>query len=68
MNAKKKGSSFNYVKYIGEWKKANMKAIGAQYKKEFVEEFDLACRKLGLVKSQIFRKAMQETIDKANSQ
>lgn len=62
----KKKEPFNHVKYLSEWKKEHMKAVGAQYKKEFVDEFRSACDKLGLTKSQIIRKAMEETIAKAN--
>lgn len=55
---------FNQNKYIAQWKKENMKSVHAFYKKEFVEEFKSACKELNIKQSDIFRKAMQETIDK----
>lgn len=45
--------------------KANMAMVGAKYKKEFIKEFKEACKSLGLTQSEVIRKAMQETIDKA---
>jgi hypothetical protein len=56
---------FDQQKYIQEWKKQNMKTITGTYKKEFVEEFKEACKKLGLTQSAVFRKAMEEVIEEA---
>ncbi len=56
---------FNQQEYIKEWKKKNMKQVKATYKTEFVDEFKEACSKLGIKQSDVFRKAMQEVIDKA---
>lgn len=39
--------------------------VGASYKIEFVEEFKEACNKLGIKQSSVFRKAMEEVIEKA---
>lgn len=57
---------FNEEAYKAEWSKKNMKFISAKYKKEFVDEFKAACDKLNLKQSDVFRKAMQDIIDKAN--
>lgn len=62
----KDGQPFNQSKYIEEWAKENMSYVGAQYKKEFVQSFKAACKKLGVSQSEIFRNAMQEAIDKAD--
>ncbi len=61
----RKEKTFNQSKYIQEWTKQNMKQIKAQYKAAFVDEFKQACKVLGLTQSEVIRKAMQETIDKA---
>ena len=50
-----------------EWQKANMKQVKAAYKIEFVDEFKNACKKLGIKQSEVIRKAMEETIAKANN-
>lgn len=42
-----------------------MKQVGAAYKIDFVDQFKAACKKLGVSQSEIFRKAMEETIKKA---
>lgn len=47
------------------WDKKNMKFVRGKYKKEFVDEFKAACDKLGITQSEVFRFAMQQTIDKA---
>lgn len=59
----KKG--FDGQKYRNEWTKENMKTVRGSYKTEFVEEFKKAAKILGMSQSQIFRKAMEETIEKA---
>lgn len=59
-------TEFNQNKYMEKWKKENMSCISAKYKKEFVLEFKEACNKLGIKQSDVFRKAMQNTIEKAN--
>lgn len=61
----KNDSKFNQQKYIAEWSKQNMGRIGVQYKKDFVDQFKAACKKLGISQSEVIRKAMEETIRKA---
>ena len=58
---------FDQVKYMREWQKENMKQVKASYKTEFVDEFKEACKKLGIKQSDVIRKAMQYTIEKANN-
>lgn len=58
---------FNQKEYIKRWCKENMKQVKASYKAEFVEEFKEACKKLGIKQSDVIRKAMQDTIEKANN-
>lgn len=48
-----------------KYDKENTKMITVKYKKEFVNEFNDACKKLGLVKSQVIKKAMEDIIKKA---
>lgn len=62
---KQKSGEFDQLQYIADWKKQNMKAVGSQYSADFVNEFKAACKKLGLVQSDVFRKAMQSVIDEA---
>lgn len=57
---------FNQSKYIQEWSKQNMKQVKAQYKADFVDQFKEACIVLGITQSEVIRKAMIETIEKAN--
>lgn len=61
----KDGKPFNQTKYIQEWQKENMKTVNCRYSKDFVEQFKEACIKLNITQSQVIRKAMQDTIDKA---
>ena len=42
-----------------------MGSVAARYKKDFVDEFKQACKEIGISQSEVFRKAMQETIDRA---
>lgn len=56
---------FDQKEYVKKWTKNNMKLVGASYKIEFVEEFKEACNKLGIKQSTVFRKAMEEVIEKA---
>ena len=58
---------FNQAKYMREWQKENMKQVKASYKTEFVDEFKEAYKKLGIKQSDVFRKAMQDMIEKANN-
>ena len=58
---------FNQKEYIKRWGKENMKQVKASYKTEFVDEFKEACKKLGIKQSDVIRKAMQDTIEKANN-
>ena len=59
---------FDQNEYIAGWKKKNMASVVGTYNKEFVKEFKEACKKLGLVQSQVIRKAMEEVIEKAKKQ
>ena len=63
---KKASGEFNQAEYLADWSKKNMKRIGAQYKREFVDEFQEACKALGIAQSQVFREAMGATIKKHN--
>lgn len=56
---------FNQSKYIQEWSKQNMKQVKAQYKADFVDQFKAACAALGITQSEVIRKAMIDTIEKA---
>lgn len=56
---------FDQMEYIKEWSKENMVTISGRYKKEFVQTFRDACKIMGIKQSDVFRQAMQETIDKA---
>ena len=62
---RKASGEFNQAKYMAEWQKQNMKQISASYKTDFVLEFKEACKKLGVSQSEVFRKAMEETIRRA---
>lgn len=64
---RKPSGEFDQKKYIQEWSKQNMKSINVSYKAEFVEEFRAACDKLGIKRSEVFRQAMLDTIEKAKS-
>lgn len=59
------GNHFDQKKYMSDWKKENMGSVSVRYKKSFVDQFKQACKELGITQSEIFRKAMQETINKA---
>lgn len=61
-------NQFNQAEYIKEWRKKNMKQVKSEYKADFVDEFKEACKTLGIKQSDIFRKAMIETIEKAKKQ
>lgn len=50
---------------LNSWKKENMALVGASYKKEFVQEFREACKKLDLRQSDLIRAMMEQTIAKA---
>ena len=62
---RKASGNFDQNKYMNGWKKNNMKQVSAGYKTEFVEEFKVSCQKLGISQSDVFREAMQATIEKA---
>ena len=55
---------FNQAEYLAEWSKKNMLFVRAQYKRDFVLEFREACKGLGITQSQVFREAMEATIQK----
>lgn len=48
-----------------KWDKEHMKRITAKFKIELVDEFRNACNQLEKSQSQIFRKAMKDTIEEA---
>ena len=48
-----------------KYDKNNMSVVSGKFKKEFVNEFKEACSVLNIKQSDVFRKAMQKTIDKA---
>ena len=54
--------SFDQNKYVNDWKKKNMKLVGASYKSEFVDEFKEACKILGLKQSDLIREMMEDII------
>jgi len=58
---------FNQTDYLKEWTRKNMATVIAKYKKEFVTEFKDACKTLGITQSEVIRKAMEETIEKAKN-
>ena len=58
-------SEFNQSKYQNGWNKENMAYVRGMYKKEFVQQFKEACKKLGTTQSSIIRKAMEDAIKKA---
>lgn len=51
---------------MAEWQKQNMKQVSVSYKTDFVLTFKEACKKLGVSQSEVIRKAMEETIEKAS--
>ena len=53
------------IKYMNTWIKKNYMRVGGSYPKAFAQEFKDACKQLGLSQSEVFKKAMQETIEKA---
>lgn len=63
---KKTSGEFNQAKYMAEWQKQNMKQFSVSYKTDFVFAFKEACKKLGVSQSEVIRKAMEETIEKAS--
>lgn len=62
----KEKTSFNQTDYLKDWTKKNMRYVSVKYKKEFVDEFKEACKKLGKSQSEVIRKAMEETIAEAS--
>ena len=56
---------FDQNKYMNDWKKTHMARVNASYNTEFVTEFKEACTVLGISQSQVFREAMEATIEKA---
>lgn len=64
----KDGQPFDQNEYIKQWSKENMIRISGSYKKEFVQSFRDACKKLGIKQSDVYREAMQAVIDHANEQ
>lgn len=60
-----KNKKFDQAEYTRQWDKEHMSYITGKYKKDFVDQFKQACKELGITQSEVFRKAMQETIDRA---
>lgn len=58
-------ADFNQTDYLKDWTKKNMGTVIVKYKKDFVDEFKDACKKLSKSQSEVIRKAMEETIEKA---
>ena len=54
-------------KYVAQKKyaKNNIKKLSCSFQKEFVEEFAISCKSLGVSQAEVIRKAMQEVIDQA---
>ncbi len=52
------------IKYMNTWIKENYMRVGGSYPKAFAQEFKDACKQLGLSQSEVFKKAMKETIEK----
>ena len=48
-----------------KYAKNNIKKLGCSYQAKFVDDFKEACATLGISQSEVIRKAMQETIEKA---
>ena len=51
-----------------KWQKEKSGTVLGKYRKEFVDEFKEACKKLGITQSEVIRQAMIETIKKAEEQ
>ena len=62
---RKSSGNFDQVKYQNQWIKDNMSTVRGSYRNEFVIEFKDACKKLGISQSEVIRKAMEQTIRKA---
>ena len=58
---------FDQKEYIKDWKKSHMKRINMSYNSDFVDSFKQACKILGVTQSSVFRKAMEETIEKSKN-
>lgn len=52
------------IKYMNTWIKENYMRVGGSYPKAFAQEFKDACKQSGVSQSEVFRNAMQETINK----
>lgn len=59
-------TEFNENEYKREWRKENMKAVRASFKKDFVDQFKEACKILGISQADAIREAMNNTIQKAD--
>lgn len=58
---------FNQSKYINDWLQKNYTCVSAKYPSEYVARFKKACKKLGISQSKVFKDAMQNVIDEAES-
>lgn len=52
------------IKYMNTWIKENYMRVGGSYQKAFAQECKDACKQSGVSQSEVFRNAMQETINK----
>lgn len=60
--------NFDQAKYINEWGKENMALVGSRYKKDFVEEYREALKKLNLKNSDVIRNMMLEIIERSKKE
>ena len=52
------------IKYMNTWIKENYMCVGGSYPKAFAQKFKDAFKQSGVSQSEVFRNAMQETINK----
>lgn len=57
---------FDQIKYQNQWIQSRYAKVGGSYPKKFVNDFKDACKKIGCTQSEVFRKAMEEVIEKAS--
>ncbi len=54
-------------KQQNEWINERYTTVGTKMPKDFVQQFKDACKTLGVSQSEVFRQAMQNTINEANN-
>jgi len=59
---------FDQGKYRTNWDKENMAQFNSKYKKEFIEEYNEALKKLGRKRSDDIRSRMLQTIEEAKQE